>query len=84
MVIGESLNMKVPVLCSLESGAAEILSEETRLSLSVEEDDEQWCLKAEELLDLPRSEIQYDATWYSVAKSYLLVYQSILKHHEAN
>jgi UDP-glucose:(heptosyl)LPS alpha-1,3-glucosyltransferase len=78
MVITEALSFGVPVLCSSECGAAEIISEGYKSSaLSHQSKNEFWLTELESILtDKKRMEI-YSRSWEQVAQEYLSVYESI-------
>jgi len=82
MVITEALAMGVPVLCSSECGASEIVNHQQGGSLPENASISEWISKSENLLSYSHSQILYDRPWRQVAHEYNSIYSSITK--EAN
>lgn len=78
MVITEALSFGVPVLCSSECGAAEIISERYKSSaLSHQSKNEFWLNELESIFSNKKSMEIYTRSWEQVALEYLSVYESI-------
>jgi UDP-glucose:(heptosyl)LPS alpha-1,3-glucosyltransferase len=78
MVITEALSFGVPVLCSSECGAAEVISERYKSSaLSHQSKNEFWLNELESIFSNKKSMEIYTRTWEQVALEYLSVYRSI-------
>ena len=78
MVVTEALSFGIPVLCSRECGAAEIITERFISSaLSCEDANEVWLRELEGILSNKKSMACYSRSWEQVAKEYITVYISI-------
>ena len=78
MVIPEALSLGIPVLCSKECGAAEIITEGQGDSLMHDEPDHIWADLAVKLLtNEPFSDARYERPWSKVAKEYMEIYIEI-------
>jgi len=78
MVITEALSFGVPVLCSSECGAAEIVSERYKSSaMSYQIKNELWLTELESILTDNKRMKVYSRSWEQVAQEYLSVYESI-------
>ena len=78
MVIGEALSMQVPVLCSSECGAAEILKgKDGGGAISCNAKLHDWVGETEALLSSSQK-IYYQNEWSFVAKLYMKMYRKIL------
>tara|TARA_B100000035_G_scaffold302128_1_gene299434 strand:+ start:1587 stop:2642 length:1056 start_codon:yes stop_codon:yes gene_type:complete len=78
MVITEALSFGVPVLCSSECGAAEVISDRYECSaLSYHSKNEFWLNELESILSNKKSMGVYTRTWDQVAREYHSVYESI-------
>ena len=73
MVITEALTMKVPVLCSSECGAGEIIEKDNGIVLHCQEKVIQWTNQANKLLD-SKFNIKYRRSWAEVAANYVNIY----------
>jgi len=76
MVISEALAMGVPVLCSSECGASEVIKEGTGASLSHNSEISLWAEKASELLE-SNYLVDYRRNWSTVASEYKKIYSEI-------
>ena len=78
MVITEALSFGVPVLCSSECGASEVVRPEHNSScLSYLETKESWVNQLEQILFCSKPTDLYSRTWKQVAQEYITFYQSI-------
>ena len=78
MVITEALSFGVPVLCSSECGAAEVISDRYKsLALSHQSKNEFWLTELESMLTDNKRMKVYTRTWDQVAREYHSVYESI-------
>ena len=78
MVIPEALSRGIPVLCSKECGAAEIIPEGQGDSLMQNEPDHIWVSLVTKLLtNKSRSDSSYERPWSKVAKEYTEIYKKI-------
>lgn len=78
MVITEALSFGVPVLCSSECGAAEVVNERYKSSaLSYQSKNEFWLTELESILSTKKSMEVYSRSWEQVAQEYLPVYESM-------
>ncbi len=76
MVISEALAMGVPVLCSSECGASEIIKDDTGASLPYNSEISIWAEKASELLE-SNFLVDYQRNWSTVAVDYKKIYSGI-------
>jgi UDP-glucose:(heptosyl)LPS alpha-1,3-glucosyltransferase len=76
MVISEALAMGIPVLCSSECGASEVIKEDTGASLSHNSEISLWAEKASELLE-SNYLVDYRRNWSTVASEYKKIYSEI-------
>ncbi len=78
MVITEAISFGVPVLCSSECGAAEIISDRYKSSaLSYQSKNKFWLNELESILSNKKSMEVYTRSWEQVAREYLSIYESI-------
>ena len=78
MVIPEALSLGIPVLCSKECGAAEIITEGQGSSLLHNEPDHIWAEIAYKLLTKAcTNDASYNRPWSKVAKEYSGIYRRI-------
>ena len=77
MVVSEALFMQVPVLCSLECGASEILELGHGISLPENCGLAQWVAEANRLLKA-RINVAYERNWERVAVEYSGIYAKLL------
>ncbi len=76
MVITEALSSGVRVLCSSESGAAEVVCTNAGSVLPENYSLKEWSISANSLLTCP-SQFNYSRSWCSCAKEYRKVYKTI-------
>ena len=77
MVVSEALFMQVPVLCSSECGASEILETSHGISLPEKCGLAQWVAEANRILEAPIN-VAYERNWESVAAEYSGIYAKLL------
>ena len=79
MVIAESLSIGIPVLCSSETGASELLNP-PKSSLSYDDPISAWHNELKKELLLLRNNLQHEAklsSWRDVAEDYRTLYQQV-------
>jgi glycosyltransferase involved in cell wall biosynthesis len=74
MVISEALAMGIPVLCSSECGASEVLDNASGCKLAEFRPVKDWAVAANKILENREFEISYDLQWRQVAKEYVDLY----------
>ncbi|MBT5381011.1 MAG: glycosyltransferase family 4 protein [Opitutae bacterium] len=79
MVIAEALTACVPVLCSTECGASEIVSSDQGRCIPVDASTEIWRSAASEILDKSPCKSSYNRSWSIVANEYQELYAEISK-----
>jgi glycosyltransferase involved in cell wall biosynthesis len=78
MVIPEALSLGIPVLCSKECGAAEIIIEGQGASLMHNEPDHIWAdLVTKLTTNKSRIDSCYERTWSKVAQDYAEIYRKV-------
>jgi UDP-glucose:(heptosyl)LPS alpha-1,3-glucosyltransferase len=75
MIIPEAMSVGVPILCSSECGASELVDSQRGLHLPAVADTQSWLLAAEQLLEKPFPFKRFSRTWAQVAHEYLVLYQ---------
>ena len=78
MVISEALCMQVPVICSSECGASEVLLNTSCCHLPEGQSDENWVKSTDEILGTQKPHFQFPRKWNKVAEEYKLLYEKIL------
>ena len=78
MVITEALSCGVQVLCSRESGAAEVVCANAGSVLPENYHFKEWSNSANSLLSCPK-QFSYSRSWQSCAEEYRKVYETILQ-----
>jgi UDP-glucose:(heptosyl)LPS alpha-1,3-glucosyltransferase len=78
MVISEALCMHVPVICSSECGASEVLSKSSSFHIPEAEPDARWVQSTNEILGISKSQFPAPRKWDKVAEEYKLLYEGIL------
>ena len=74
----EALTSCVPVLCSTECGASEIVRSDQGKCIPVNASTEIWGRAAAEFLDKPQRQSSYSRSWCRVADEYQELYTSML------
>ena len=77
MVITEALSSGLQVLCSRESGAAEVVCANAGSVLPENYHFKEWSLSANYLLNRP-NQFTYSRSWHSCAEEYRKLYKTIL------
>ena len=77
MVISEALCMHVPVICSSECGASEVLSKSSSFHIPEGQSDASWVQSAEEILRISKLRFLSPKRWDDVAKEYEQLYKKI-------
>lgn len=75
MIIAEAMSAGVPVLCSSECGASELIDEQLGAHFPVSTETESWVLTAEKLLRESFPMKTFSRTWSQVADEYVQLYQ---------
>jgi UDP-glucose:(heptosyl)LPS alpha-1,3-glucosyltransferase len=75
MIIAEAMSIGVPILCSRECGASELVDNERGVHLPALAEKESWLLAAEHLLGKPVPLKRFSRTWAQVSHEYLELYQ---------
>ena len=79
MVITEALSMGVPVLCSSECGACELMDSEHGSIISCAESISKWVSEADGLLCRKTTIPVFERSWEAVAREYISCYENISK-----
>ncbi len=77
MVISEALCIHVPVICSSECGASEVLSKSSSFHIPEGQSDASWVQAADEILRISKLKFLSPKRWDDVAKEYKQLYKKI-------
>jgi UDP-glucose:(heptosyl)LPS alpha-1,3-glucosyltransferase len=78
MIIAEAMTARVPVLCSTECGAADLVTEAYGETLPFANETNDWMKVAERLLANPPASKSFSRPWSQVASEYVIIYQKLL------
>lgn len=78
MVVSEAMTIGVPVLCSTECGASELVTERFGVHLPADADEAMWHEAASQLLCAEKSEASFSRSWEQVTREYKYIYERIL------
>ena len=78
MVVSEAMTMGVPVLCSTECGASELVDEDFGIQLPFSGSIKEWCAAASDILKDSYPKKTFTRAWHQVATEYLNIYNNNL------
>lgn len=78
MVVSEAMTSGVPVLCSTECGAAELVDEDFGIQLPFSASIKEWYAAASAILKDSYPKKTFSRPWYQVATEYLKIYKNNL------
>ena len=84
MIIAEAMTAGIPVLCSTECGASELVTEGFGVHLPASSGTVDWVSETSRMLTDFSPQGTFSRPWEQVALEYLDIYQEVLRSADAN